>query len=107
MDVEPRRMSHPDLHPVLTVLMLKLVAWVYVLMLIAAVQVAVLGLQASFGPAFFLPQRVRCSIQSDPDLLMGFLRVGSSRIPKGMITTRHYQIRKVAPWAIVRFAWTR
>jgi hypothetical protein len=36
-----------------------LVAWVYVLLLIACVQVAVLGLQTSFGPAFFLPQRVR------------------------------------------------
>lgn len=39
MDVEPR-------------------PWVYVLLLIACVQVAVLGLQTSFGPAFFLPQRL-------------------------------------------------
>ncbi|KAF8473732.1 hypothetical protein DFH94DRAFT_764142 [Russula ochroleuca] len=39
MDVEPR-------------------PWVYVLLLIACTQVAVLGLQTSFGPAFFLPQRL-------------------------------------------------
>jgi hypothetical protein len=78
-------------------------------------QVAVLGLQTSFGPAFFLPQRVRCSIQSDPRLtqLLGIdwsdriLHVDSSLIHKGMIITRHYRIRKVAPWAIVQFAWTQ
>ncbi|KAH9990160.1 hypothetical protein BJV77DRAFT_1013954 [Russula vinacea] len=39
MDVEPR-------------------PWVYLLLLIACTQVAVLGLQTSFGPAFFLPQRL-------------------------------------------------
>jgi len=39
MDVEPR-------------------PWVYALSLFACVQAAVLGLQSSFGPAFFLPQRL-------------------------------------------------
>jgi len=39
MDVEPR-------------------PWVYALLLVACMQVAVLGLQTSFGPAFFLPQRL-------------------------------------------------
>src|SRR5713226_2437697 len=65
-----------------------LAAWIYVLLLFAFMQVAVLGLQTSFGPAFFLPQRVRYSIQSDPrltqllgvDLSDGFLCVGSSLI---------------------------
>jgi hypothetical protein len=33
------------------------------------------------------------------------LHVGSSLIHKGTIITRHYRIRKVAPWAIVQFAW--
>jgi transmembrane E3 ubiquitin-protein ligase len=34
-------------------------AWVYVLCAFVCVQATVLGLQASFGPAFFLPSRVR------------------------------------------------
>lgn len=75
-------------------------------------QVVVLGLQTSFGPAFFLPQRVRCSIQSDPQLTQlhmsdHILLVDSSLIHRGMIITRHYRIRKVAPWVIVQFAWTQ
>jgi len=61
-------------------------------------QVAVLGLQTSFGPAFFLPQRVRLfDTISDPRLtqLLGIdlsdrnLHVGSLLIHKGMIITRH------------------
>jgi hypothetical protein len=64
MDVEPRGLSRADL--LLVVADIVLVAWVYLLLLIACTQVAVLGLQASFGPAFFLPQRVRYSIQPDP-----------------------------------------
>ena len=35
------------------------VAWVYALSLFTCAQAALLGLQSSFGPAFFLPQRVR------------------------------------------------
>lgn len=35
------------------------------------------------------------------------LHVDSSLIHKGMIITRDYRIRKVAPWAIVQFAWTQ
>jgi hypothetical protein len=66
MDVEPRRMSRADLHLFYETDVV-LVAWVYVLLLIACIQVAVLGLQTSFGPAFFLPQRVRLfNTISDP-----------------------------------------
>ncbi len=92
-----------------------LVAWIYVLLLVAFMQVAVLGLQTSLGPAFFLPQRVRYSIQSDPqltrllsiDLSDDFLHVASSLIHRGMIIIRHYRIRKVARWVIVQFVWTQ
>ena len=78
-------------------------------------QVAVLALQTSFGPAFFLPQRVRLSMQSDPrstqllgiDLSDRVLLVRSWLIHEGTIITRHYRIRKVVPWAIVPFAWTQ
>jgi hypothetical protein len=35
------------------------IAWVYALSLFACAQAALLGLQTSLGPAFFLPQRVR------------------------------------------------
>lgn len=35
------------------------------------------------------------------------LYVGSSLIHKDMTITRHYRIRKVAPWAIVQFVWTQ
>ena len=68
MDVEPRRMSRADFHPHVYETDVVFVAWVYVLLLIACMQVAVLVLQTSFGPAFFLPQRVCCSIQS-PSLI--------------------------------------
>jgi hypothetical protein len=40
------------------------VAWIYLLSIFAGGQAAVLGLQTSFGPGFFLPQRVRHSIRS-------------------------------------------
>lgn len=110
MDVEPRRMSRVDLHIHVDGTDIVLPAWVYLLLLIACTQVAILGLQSSFGPAFFLPQRVRYSIQSDlqlTHLFDGFLRVVSSRIHRGMTIIRHYRIRKVDPWVIVQFAWTR
>jgi hypothetical protein len=78
--------------------------------LVACMQVAVLGLQTSFGPAFFLPQRVCCSIQSYPRLTQlqlsdRILHLGSSLIHKGMIIIPHYRIPKVAPWVIVQSAW--
>jgi hypothetical protein len=69
MDVEPRRMSRVDSAFFSPVLMLS-TAWVYVLSLFACAQAAVLGLQSSFGPAFFLPQRVRSVIQCDPWFLI-------------------------------------
>jgi hypothetical protein len=60
MDAEPRRTSRAYLFtwPRLT----PSPAWVYLLSLFACAQAALLGLQTSFGPAFFLPRRVRHSI---------------------------------------------
>jgi hypothetical protein len=81
------------------------VAWVYVLSLFACVQAAVLGLQTSFGPAFFLPQRVRHPMQPYPRSINRMHSLRSSRIRKGMTTTRRYRTRKVVRWAIARSAW--
>ena len=71
------------------------VAWVYVLSLFACVQAAVLGLQTSFGPAFFLPQRVRHPMQPYPRSINRMPSLRSLRIRKGMTTTRRFRTRKV------------
>ena len=83
MDVEPRRMSHANMLLMSMCADILLVAWVYLLVLIACTQVAVLGLQASLGPAFFLPQRVRYPIQPDfrlAHLLMALVARGFTRV---------------------------
>lgn len=83
MDVEPRRMSRADMLLMSMCADILLVAWVYLLLLIACTQVAVLGLQASLGPAFFLPQRVRYPIQPDfrlAHLLMALVARGFTRV---------------------------
>ena len=63
MDVEQRRTSRANRCLRYSSLKYPSTAWVYLLSLFACVQAAVLGLQTSFGPAFFLPRRVRYPIQ--------------------------------------------
>ena len=84
------------------------IAWVYALSLFACAQAALLGLQDSIGPAFFLPQRVRFFFPFPSCFIILCLSVGTSlRIRKDMTITHRSRIRRRAHWATARFAWTR